>query len=127
MDNTKEESIPTWINHFERQARTGLSKRSTFNNRVIIVHKENKKKYSDNSSGKTEAVEKIPDLVSPVQQVIDQAEEEIRREKEEEKEGEEEEKSSIKYNNNKKLTVKRKRTIKGKLSSKKFKDIFSKV
>jgi hypothetical protein len=124
MDNINEESIPTWINHFERQARTGISKRSALNNRVIIVQKEKKNNIGNNSTGKPGSVEKIPDIVSPIQQVVDQAEEEIRREKQEEGE---EEKVGIKFNNNKKLTVKRKRTIRGKLSSKKFRDIFSKV
>jgi hypothetical protein len=120
MDNSEfEENIPTWINHFENQAKVGISRRSSFNNKIIVVHDKKKIKNNDNSKVK----EKIPDIVSPVQQVIEQAEEDLRREEKEE----EEEKDTVhsKYKE-KKATLKRKRTIKGKLSAKKFKDIFSK-
>jgi type IV secretory pathway VirB10-like protein len=122
MDNSEfEENIPTWINHFENQAKSGISRRSSFNNRIIVVHdkkqtKNNDKETVDNSKLK----EKIPDIVSPVQQVVEQAEEDLRREEEEE-----EENTTHRKNKDRKYILKRKRTIKGKLSAKKFKDIFS--
>lgn len=109
-----EENIPKWIYHFENQAKEGISRRSSFNNRIIVVQKE---KTSVLRAKDSKSDEKIPDIVSPVQQIVEQAEEEIRREKEEEE-------IDIKYKG-RKPTIKRKRTVKGKISTKKFKDIFS--
>jgi hypothetical protein len=117
-----EENVSRWIYHFEKQAKIGISSRSSFNNRIIIVQKLKKDKSQDNSSNKInleEEKKKIPDIISPIQQVVDQAEEEIRRE-------EPHNRDKIALNNNQnKVSVKRKRTVKGRISTKKFKDIFS--
>jgi hypothetical protein len=118
-----EENVSRWIYHFEKQAKIGLSSRSFFNNRIIVVQKLKKDKQESGSVSKViqeEGKKNIPDIVSPVQQVVEQAEEEIRR-GHSEKEGSNN--INLKDNN---LIKKRKRTVKGRfLNSKKFKDILS--
>jgi hypothetical protein len=119
MENEEyEHNIPSWIHHFEKQAKIGISSRSSFNNKVIIIPKiKNRQEKSTSSKIKQEI--KIPDIVSPLQQVVEQAEEEIKRE-----EVDKSEQIENKYQDRKTAT-KRKRTIKGRITSKKFKDIFT--
>jgi hypothetical protein len=118
-----EENVSRWIYHFEKQAKIGLSSRSFFNNRIIVVQKLKKDKQESGSVSKVireEGKKNIPDIVSPVQQVVEQAEEEIRRGHSEKEGGNN---INLKDNN---LIKKRKRTVKGRfLNSKKIKDIFS--
>jgi hypothetical protein len=52
MENEEyEHNIPSWIHHFEKQAKIGISSRSSFNNKVIIIPKI-KKKSEGNSTTK---------------------------------------------------------------------------
>ena len=66
-----------WIKHFEEQAKKGNTARSRLNKHFILVE-----------SGKTGTEAQHPQpllpVVSPVQQSVDQAKQEVRREKEEE-------------------------------------------
>jgi hypothetical protein len=123
-----DQNIPRWVTHFEKQAKSGLSSRSSFNNRIIIVQRKNKSMIEEKiSSKKGELKGNISEIVSPVQQVVQQAEEEIKREEEEEedKTGERKGQSRVKYVD-RKPTIKRKRVVSGRVKSKRFRDIFSK-
>lgn len=128
MDKRKEseESIPRWINHFEKQAKIGISSRSYYNKRVIIVYKvkEGEKKFEDKINE-----EKTPDIISPVQQVVEQAEEDIKREESatngildtDNVIGTNKEKKKRRVINNNK----RKNIFTGRAKTKKFRDIFT--
>ena len=65
--------VNPWIKHFEDQAKQGTTSRASFNRHYIVVHPGEKVKKSDTDV-------KIPQTVSPVQQSVDQAKEEIKRE-----------------------------------------------
>lgn len=120
----RDENLPRWIYHFEKQAKIGVSVRSSFNNRIVVVSKLKKKENLENnfSDNKVDRKKKIPDIVSPIQQTVEQAEEEIRREQEEE---DNQQQDSSDFNKNRKYNNKRKILYKGRIKSKKFKDIFS--
>lgn len=114
-----DKNISRWVYHFERQAKIGISDRSFFNNKVIIVSKLKKDNSESDSIGHAKANVKsqIPDIVSPVQQVVEQAEEEIRRE--------DIDQGGNIINGKGKSINKRKLSYKGRVKSKKFKDIFT--
>jgi hypothetical protein len=70
-------TVPRWIKHFEEQAFSGTSSRSLFNKRLIVVEKFSPNKSINNHQ---QVIQNLPAIVSPVQQSIIQAEEEIKRE-----------------------------------------------
>ena len=64
--------VTPWVRHFEKQARRGSTPRSTYNKHYIVV--QTKGDSQDQSSSQP-----APSIVSPVQQSVEQAEEEIKR------------------------------------------------
>ena len=66
--------VKPWIRHFEQQAASGVAVRSPVNSHYIVV--------SDSKEGAHQSSLKLPNIVSPVQQVVDQAKEDIKRERE---------------------------------------------
>ena len=75
--NLTEIDAEPWIKHFEEQAKKGNTARSRLNNHFILVE-------AGKRGTETQHTQPLPPVVSPVQQTIDQAKEEVRREKEEE-------------------------------------------
>ena len=76
MHTSETAATPSWIKHFEDQASTGVASRSLLNRRVIILQKS---RASDKSTSKL-TDPSLPSIISPVQQTVEQAEEDIRRE-----------------------------------------------
>ena len=66
--------VTPWVRHFERQAKTGSTPRSTYNKHYIVV--QSKGDNQDHSSHQTGPG---PAIISPVQQSVEQAEEEVKR------------------------------------------------
>lgn len=73
--NSDKTTVPRWIKHFEQQALNGSSSRSLFNRRLIVVEK-----FPSEISVKEADHLPLPSIVSPVQQSVEQAKEEIKRE-----------------------------------------------
>ena len=69
--------VKPWVRHFEEQAVKGSSQRSTSNRHYIIVQPVPEKNIEEKktSSGSSEV-----SVVSPVEQTVQQAEEEVKRE-----------------------------------------------
>ena len=70
--NTSHVDVKPWIRHFEEQAASGVAVRSPVNRHYIVV--------ADSESGRDQPSLKVPNIVSPVQQVVQQAKEDIKRE-----------------------------------------------
>ena len=95
--------VQPWIKHFEEQAVKGVTKRSHFNSHYIVVGKavEEIKEKADQKD--------LPQLVTPVQQSVEQAELEIEREKKTKSDKKDEELYLRQVPLNKPLAKKRKR------------------
>ena len=66
-----------WVSHFEQQAKSGTSERSSFNRHFITLGKIPSYKIEGENVNFQSTATPI-EIVSPIQQVTDQAEEEIK-------------------------------------------------
>lgn len=74
LNSSAEKRFTIWIHHFENQASKGISPRSTWNNNLIVVQDDKNKTPS------LKQIESTTQIVSPVEQIVQQAESSILRE-----------------------------------------------